>query len=280
MKKQRIFITAVLLLAALWGAPRRAAAQIFAVRANALAVCSATLNAGAEAALTDNWSLELSGYWNPVKTASLSMNFHAVQLGGRYWFYESFVGHFLGQHLTYVGYDLGSRTKRYKGHACGLGVSYGYAWMLSKRWNVAVEAGAFRTDKNIKLATYASRCIENEILMYLRKNSSQRTEVSFDEPLNTDWDGKELLLSDVLGTEGDVVMRPIEEDVDRQLLQTAVSHLSPRERDIITMRFGLGGAKELTQKEVADRLGISQSYISRLEKRIILRLRRDLQKMS
>ena len=95
--------------------------------------------------------------------------------------------------------------------------------------------------------------------MYLRKNSSQRTEVSFDEPLNTDWDGKELLLSDVLGTEGDVVMRPIEEDVDRQLLQTAVSHLSPRERDIITMRFGLGGAKELTQKEVADRLGISQS---------------------
>ena len=99
MKKQRIFITAVLLLAALWGAPRRAAAQIFAVRANALAVCSATLNAGAEAALTDNWSLELSGYWNPVQTASLSMNFHAVQLGGRYWFYESFVGHFLGQHL-------------------------------------------------------------------------------------------------------------------------------------------------------------------------------------
>ncbi len=96
---------------------------------------------GAEAALTDNWSLELSGYWNPVQTASLSMNFHAVQLGGRYWFYESFVGHFLGQHLTYVGYDLGSRTKRYKGHACGLGVSYGYAWMLSKRWNVAVEAG-------------------------------------------------------------------------------------------------------------------------------------------
>ena len=135
----------------------------------------------------------------------------------------------------------------------------------------------FRTDKNIKLATYASRCIENEILMYLRKNSSQRTEVSFDEPLNTDWDGKELLLSDVLGTEGDVVMRPIEEDVDRQLLQTAVSHLSPRERDIITMRFGLGGARELTQKEVADRLGISQSYISRLEKRIIHTLKAQLE---
>ena len=138
----------------------------------------------------------------------------------------------------------------------------------------------FRTDKNIKLATYASRCIENEILMYLRKNSAQRTEVSFDEPLNTDWDGKELLLSDVLGTDSDVVMRPIEADVDRQLLQTAVSRLSPRERDIITMRFGLGGVKELTQKEVADRLGISQSYISRLEKRIIARLKRELQKLA
>lgn len=116
--------------------------------------------------------------------------------------------------------------------------------------------------------------------MYLRKNSAQRTEVSFDEPLNTDWDGKELLLSDVLGTDGDVVMRPIEADVDRQLLQTAVSRLSPRERDIITMRFGLGGVKELTQKEVADRLGISQSYISRLEKRIIARLKRELQKLA
>ena len=103
--------------------------------------CSGTLNVGVETALTDNWSLELSGYWNPVNTASLSMNFHAVQLGGRYWFYESFVGHFLGQHLTYISYDLGSRTKRYKGHAYGLGVSYGYAWMLSKRWNIAVEAG-------------------------------------------------------------------------------------------------------------------------------------------
>ncbi|MDY6179751.1 MAG: sigma-70 family RNA polymerase sigma factor, partial [Candidatus Faecousia sp.] len=138
----------------------------------------------------------------------------------------------------------------------------------------------FRADKNIKLATYASRCIENEILMYLRKNSAQRTEISFDEPLSTDWDGKELLLSDVLGTDSDVVMRPIEADVDRQLLQTAVSRLSPRERDIITMRFGLGGVKELTQKEVADRLGISQSYISRLEKRIIARLKRELQKLA
>lgn len=138
----------------------------------------------------------------------------------------------------------------------------------------------FRSDKNIKLATYASRCIENEILMHLRKISNQRSEVSFDEPLNTDWDGKELLLSDVLGTEGDVVMRPIEADVDRKLLSDAVARLSPREKDIISLRFGLGGRKELTQKEVADRMGISQSYISRLEKRIISRLRRDIQKMS
>ena len=138
----------------------------------------------------------------------------------------------------------------------------------------------FRADKNIKLATYASRCIENEILMYLRKNSSQRTEVSLDEPLNTDWDGKELLLSDVLGTEGDVVMRPIEADVDRKLLRDAVAKLSGREQEIITMRFGLGGRRELKQKEVADRLGISQSYISRLEKRIITRLRREIVKMS
>ena len=138
----------------------------------------------------------------------------------------------------------------------------------------------FRTDKNIKLATYASRCIENEILMYLRKNNGSRVEVSFDEPLNIDWDGKELLLSDVLGTDSDVVMRPIEADVDRQMLADAVAKLSPRERDIITMRFGLGGCKELTQKEVADRLGISQSYISRLEKRIILRLRREILRMS
>ena len=138
----------------------------------------------------------------------------------------------------------------------------------------------FKPDKNIKLATYASRCIENEILMYLRKNANQKVEVSFDEPLSTDWDGKELLLSDVLGTDSDVVMRPIEADVDRQMLADAVAKLNPRERDIITMRFGLGGSKELTQKEVADRLGISQSYISRLEKRIILRLRREMLRMS
>ena len=138
----------------------------------------------------------------------------------------------------------------------------------------------FRADKNIKLATYASRCIENEILMYLRKNSNTRTEVSFDEPLNTDWDGKELLLSDVLGTDNDVVMRPMEEDVERQLLHTAVSHLNRRDREIVSLRFGLGGCRELTQKEVADRMGISQSYISRLEKRIMSRLKRDIVKMS
>ena len=138
----------------------------------------------------------------------------------------------------------------------------------------------YQPAKNIKLATYASRCIENEILMHLRKTANLKSEVSFDEPLNTDWDGKELLLSDVLGTEGDVVMRPIEADVDRKLLSDAVARLSPREKDIISLRFGLGGRKELTQKEVADRMGISQSYISRLEKRIISRLRRDIQKMS
>ena len=119
----------------------------------------------------------------------------------------------------------------------------------------------FRSDKNIKLATYASRCIENEILMHLRKTSNLRAEVSFDEPLNTDWDGKELLLSDVLGTDGDIVMRPIEADAERQMLRTAVSRLSRREREIITRRFGLHGRKELTQKEVADRLGISVNTV-------------------
>ncbi len=134
----------------------------------------------------------------------------------------------------------------------------------------------YKPERNIKLATYASRCIENEILMHLRKISNLRSEVSFDEPLNTDWDGNELLLSDVLGTESDLVMKPLEEDVDRQLLTQAVGRLEPREREIITLRFGLGGRAERTQKEVADRLGISQSYISRLEKRIIARLRRDI----
>ena len=138
----------------------------------------------------------------------------------------------------------------------------------------------FRADKNIKLATYASRCIENEILMHLRKTANQKTEVSFDEPLNTDWDGNELLLSDILGTEEDVVMKPIEEDVDRTLLRDAIATLSTREREIITLRFGLGGRDELTQKEVADLMGISQSYISRLEKRIIVRLKKEILRMS
>ena len=138
----------------------------------------------------------------------------------------------------------------------------------------------FRSSKNIKLATYASRCIENEILMYLRKNANRRGEVSFDEPLNTDWDGNELLLSDVLGTEADTVMRPIEEDVDRSLLAAAIDLLSPREKQIITLRFGLGGGREQTQKEVADQLGISQSYISRLEKRIINRLKKEILRLS
>lgn len=140
--------------------------------------------------------------------------------------------------------------------------------------------GTYRLDKNIKLATYASRCIENEILMYLRKNASRKGEVSFDEPLNTDWDGNELLLSDVLGTDADTVMRPIEEDVDRSLLAQAIRILSPREKQIITLRFGLGGGKEQTQKEVADQLGISQSYISRLEKRIIQRLKKEILRLS
>ena len=134
----------------------------------------------------------------------------------------------------------------------------------------------YRSDKNIKLATYASRCIENEILMHLRKTAPQKSEVSFDEPLNTDWDGNELLLSDVLGTDGDIVMRPLEDDVDHQLLRQALGRLPEREKQIVCMRFGLGGRQEKTQKEVADIMGISQSYISRLEKRIMLRLRREI----
>lgn len=138
----------------------------------------------------------------------------------------------------------------------------------------------FKPDKNIKLATYASRCIENEILMHLRKTAPQKSEVSFDEPLNTDWDGNELLLSDILGTDEDLVLKPIEDDVDRQLLMDAVDKLTARERTIITLRFGLGGREEKTQKEVADLMGISQSYISRLEKRIIVRLKKEILKMS
>ncbi|WP_297195978.1 RNA polymerase sporulation sigma factor SigE [uncultured Flavonifractor sp.] len=134
----------------------------------------------------------------------------------------------------------------------------------------------YQPAKNIKLATYASRCIENEILMHLRKITNLKSEVSFDEPLNTDWDGNELLLSDILGTESDLVMKPIEDDVDRKLLFDALDKLEERERHIITLRFGLDGKPERTQKEVADSLGISQSYISRLEKRIIARLKREI----
>lgn len=134
----------------------------------------------------------------------------------------------------------------------------------------------FKAGKNIKLATYASRCIENEILMYLRKISAQRTEISFDEPLNTDWDGNELLLSDILGTDEDEVYRPLEDDADKKMLMESISALSDRERSIILLRFGLPGGREYTQKEVADMMGISQSYISRLEKRIIDRLRKDM----
>jgi len=136
--------------------------------------------------------------------------------------------------------------------------------------------GTYQPSKNIRLATYSSRCIENEILMFLRKTANQKNELSFDEPLNTDWDGNELLLSDVLGTEGDLVMRPIEADVERQLLRQAVERLTDRERQIITLRFGLDGRRECTQKEVADCMGISQSYISRLEKRIISKLKKEL----
>ena len=134
----------------------------------------------------------------------------------------------------------------------------------------------FQSGKNIKLATYASRCIENEILMHLRKISAQKTEVSFDEPLNTDWDGNELLLSDILGTDVDEVSRALEDDAERQMLLEALSCLTEREQRIIALRFGLPGGREYTQKEVAERMGISQSYISRLEKRIIERLRREM----
>ena len=134
----------------------------------------------------------------------------------------------------------------------------------------------FRADKNIKLATYASRCIENEILMYIRRTSSQRGEISIDEPLNVDWDGNELLLSDILGDDGDCVYRDIEISEEKRMIARAVADLDEREREIITLRFALGGGEELTQKEVADKLGISQSYISRLEKKIISRLKETI----
>lgn len=135
----------------------------------------------------------------------------------------------------------------------------------------------FRADKNIKLATYASRCIENEILMYIRKHSGSRVEVSIDEPLNTDWDGNELLLSDILGSEEDEITGEIQQMEERRLIRRAVASLGDREREIIELRYGMSGKRELTQKEVADRLGISQSYISRLEKKIIARLREEIE---
>ena len=137
--------------------------------------------------------------------------------------------------------------------------------------------GTYRSDKHVKLATYASRCIENEILMYLRRLSGRRTEVSLDEPLSADWDGNELLLGDILGTEPDSVLRPLEDDADRALLREALGRLPAREKRIISMRFGIGLPEPMTQKEVADCMGISQSYISRLEKRILARMRREIQ---
>ena len=137
----------------------------------------------------------------------------------------------------------------------------------------------FKPDKKVRLATYASRCIENEILMFLRKSSQLKNEISIDEPLNVDWDGNELLLSDILGSDNDIVNRDIEKEVECSLVLQAVSRLAPRERQIMELRFGLCGQKEHTQKQVADVLGISQSYISRLEKRIIERLKKDLERV-
>ncbi|HHW21297.1 MAG TPA: RNA polymerase sporulation sigma factor SigE [Clostridiaceae bacterium] len=137
----------------------------------------------------------------------------------------------------------------------------------------------YNPGRNIKLATYASRCIENEILMYLRKNSRAKTEVSFEEPLNVDWDGNELLLSDILGTDSDIIQRNLEEETDKKLLTSAMNKLSGREKKIMELRFGLNNHLEKTQKEVADMLGISQSYISRLEKRILGRLKREICRM-
>lgn len=138
----------------------------------------------------------------------------------------------------------------------------------------------FNSSKNIKLATYASRCIENEILMYIRKNSSRKMEISLDEPLNVDWDGNELLLSDILGTDDDTVSKDLDDEVDRTVLRLAISRLDERERSIMEMRFGIGSGQEMTQKDVADVLGISQSYISRLEKKIISHLKKEIIRLS
>lgn len=139
---------------------------------------------------------------------------------------------------------------------------------------------SFKLDKQIKLATYASRCIENEILMVLRRTNKLKLEVSFDEPLNTDWDGNELLLSDIMGTEPDLVSRDLEADEEKTALRQAIDHLNPREKQIIDLRYGMKDGNERTQKEVADLMGISQSYISRLEKKIIVKLQRDMQKLA
>ena len=140
--------------------------------------------------------------------------------------------------------------------------------------------GTYRRDRNIRLATYASRCVENEILMHIRKISGQKTEVSLEEPINMDGEGNELLLSDILGTDEDVVFRGLEEDVDIQCLRLALAKLPEREKEIVNMRYGLEGRRELTQKEVAQRMGISQSYISRLEKRIMARLRKEFERLT
>ena len=151
-------------------------------------------------------------------------------------------------------------------------ISVGTIWLIKA-------VNTFNPEKKIKLATYASRCIENEILMYLRRNSKVKAEISFYEPLNIDWDGNELLLSDILGTDNDTVYNLIEDEVDKQLLLIALKSLNDREKEIVRLRFGLNGTREKTQKEVADMLGISQSYISRLEKKIIRRLKKEISRM-
>ncbi len=170
-----------LLLSALWGMPHRAAAQFFTVRADALAALTGTLHVGAEASVADKWTIEISGYWNPVRTSNLSMNFGAVQIGPRYWLYEAFVGHFIGAQLSYVGYDLGRRTRRYDGNAYGLGISYGYAWMLTKRWNIAFEAGIglFHTKDTRRDPTVSNW--EDEYIYRIRRWTlfPSRLEVSF-----------------------------------------------------------------------------------------------------
>lgn len=166
-------------------------------------------------------------------------------------------------------------SKKFESHSAGVEdlISIGTIGLIKA-------VNTFRPERNIKLATYASRCIENEILMYLRKSSQLKNEISIDDPLNVDWDGNELLLSDVLGSDQNTVNQDLEKEVERELLMESISHLSPREQKIMYLRFGLNETQEHTQKEVADALGISQSYISRLEKRIMERLRKDLERVS